>query len=96
MASEWFGADKLLATVRTEHQAFYKRLLGHRVVCEARPYPTLTKPLSLMVLDFPTQQERILRRYPFFASTQSERLSLFGHWAKSTPSLANAKVAMVA
>lgn len=88
MASEWFGADKLLATVRTEHQAFYRRLFGHQVLCPARPYPTLTKPLSLMALRFKEERERVLSRYGFFASSWAERQALFGHWCKR-PRLAN-------
>ena len=80
LASAWFSADRLLATVRSEHQAFYKRLFGHRVVCDARPYPTLTKPLSLMVLDYPAEHDRVVRRYPFFQSSRAERERLFGAW----------------
>ena len=78
MAGEYFGADKILATVRTEHQAFYKRVFGHEVVCDARPYPTLIKPLSLMTLDYFAMKERVHRRFPFFRSTYFERRMLFG------------------
>ena len=77
LASEHFGADLLLASVRVEHQAFYKRLFGHKVACPARPYPTLAKPISLMELDFPQERERVLRRYSFFESTELEREALF-------------------
>ncbi len=79
MAAEHFQADIVLATVRAEHQAFYRRVFGHTVVCPPRPYLTLLKPLSLMMLDYPAQRERILRRYPFFASTLAERAALFGY-----------------
>ena len=78
MAAEHFGADIVLATVRAEHQAFYRRVFGHSVVCEARPYPMLTKPISLMMLDYPAERSRILRRYPFFASDPAERAAVFG------------------
>lgn len=77
MASDYFGADRLLATVRAEHQAFYKRMLGHRPVCEPRPYPNLQKPISLMALDFKEARERVQRRHPFFRSTFFERRMLF-------------------
>jgi len=77
MASEYFKADFLLAAVRPEHQAFYKRLLGHQVVCEPRPYPNLQKPISLMSLDYASARERVHRRYPFFRSTYFERRMLF-------------------
>lgn len=77
MVSEYFQANYLLATVRTEHQAFYRRTFGHRVVCDARHYPSLTKPISLMALDFMPNRERVLTRYPFFRSTFFERRMLF-------------------
>lgn len=77
LAAEYFAADFVLATVRAEHQAFYKRVFGHRPVCPPRPYLTLIKPLSLMMLHFPSARERILERYPFFRSTLFERRMLF-------------------
>jgi len=77
LAAEYFNADYVLATVRGEHQAFYKRVFGHKVVQPPRPYPTLTKPISLMSLDFPPARETILRRYPIFRSTLFERRMLF-------------------
>jgi N-acyl-L-homoserine lactone synthetase len=78
MAAEYFNADIVLATVRAEHQAFYKRVFGHHTICEPRPYPGLMKPISLMLLDYPAEREQIIRRYPFFASTHAERAALFG------------------
>lgn len=77
LASEFFNADYLLATVRVEHQAFYRRVFGHRPVCEARHYPSLTKPISLMSLDYPGYKPVVQRRYPFFRSTYFERRMLF-------------------
>jgi hypothetical protein len=77
MASEYFNADVLLAAVRPEHQAFYKRLLGHQAICAPRPYPHLQKPISLMTLDYHAARERVHRRYPFFRSTYFERRMLF-------------------
>lgn len=77
MAGEFFKADYVLATVRSEHQAFYKRVFGHRPVCPPRPYPTLTKPIALMMVDAHTEREHILRRYPIFRSTQFEKRMLF-------------------
>lgn len=78
MAAEHFGADIVCATVRAEHQAFYRRVFGHFVVCEPRPYLSLLKPLSLMLLDYPATRDQIARRYPFFMSTAAERAALFG------------------
>ncbi len=77
MAGEFFGADLILATVRREHQAFYKRVFGHRLVADARDYPTLVKPLSLMTLDYFGVKNRVHQRYPFFRSTYFERRMLF-------------------
>ena len=77
LASEYFNADYLLAAVRPEHQAFYKRTLGHRAVCEPRPYPNLQKPVSLMALDYREAREGVHRRYPFFRSNYFERRMLF-------------------
>ncbi len=79
MAARYFGADELLAAVRAEHQAFYRRIFQHhnRVVCAPRPYPLLSKPISLMTIDYPTVAEQVHRRYPFFCSTFFERRMLF-------------------
>jgi hypothetical protein len=77
LASEYFQADLLLATVRVEHQAFYRRTFGHTPVCPARHYPSLTKPISLMALNYPNARELVTRRYPFFNSSQFERRMLF-------------------
>jgi hypothetical protein len=76
-AMEYFDAHSLLATVRIEHQAFYKRLLGHQAICEPRPYPKLQKPISLMSLDYRAAREGVQPRYPFFRSTHFERRMLF-------------------
>ena len=77
MACEFFETDWVLATVRVEHQAFYKRLFGHKPLCKARHYPTLKKPISLMGLEYPAAKERVHQRYPFFRSTYFERRMLF-------------------
>ena len=52
LAGEYFQADTILATLRGEHQAFYRRVFNAKVVCEPRHYPTLIKPLGLMTLDY--------------------------------------------
>jgi hypothetical protein len=77
LASEYFGTSLLLATVRAEHQAFYRRVFGHRLICEPRHYPSLTKPISLMALDYTLARERLVARNPFFRSTMFERRMLF-------------------
>ena len=81
LASEYFQTHLLLATVRTEHQAFYRRTFGHRLICDARHYPSLAKPISLMALDYAMARERVPQRYPFFRSTFFERRMLFARAA---------------
>ena len=78
LASEFFHTSLLLATVRAEHQAFYRRVFGHRLICDPRHYPSLAKPISLMALDYAQARERVPQRYPFFRSTFFERRMLFG------------------
>lgn len=78
MAGEYFAADMILATVRVEHQAFYKRTFGHELIAEARDYPSLKKPISMMALDYAAMKHRVHHRYPFFRSTAFERRMLFG------------------
>ena len=85
MACEYFSADQLLAAVRTEHQAFYRRVFHHQVICEARPYPGLTKPLSLMTVHYPTFVDQVHQRYPFFRSTLVEQQMLFGRGQRLAP-----------
>lgn len=72
-----FHADIGTATVRKEHQAFYRRVFLQEVWCEPRPYPSLIKPLSLMAAHYPLVRDRIYRRYPYFRSTVEERERLF-------------------
>ena len=79
LAAEYFGGDHILAAVRVEHQAFYRRAFNFHLACGARPYPLLIKPVALMMLNFPTARDDMYRRYPFFHSTASERRKLFEH-----------------
>lgn len=77
VACEHFNADLGTATVRAEHQAFYRRVFMHHVACPPRSYPTLIKPLSLMIVDFQAKRAKVFQRYPMFRSTLDERLRLF-------------------
>ncbi len=77
MAARYFAADNLLAAVRVEHQAFYRRIFNHQVACEPRPYPHLAKPISLMTNDYQAVWRDVHRRYPFLRSTYTERRMLF-------------------
>ena len=92
VAAEYFHADHLLAPVRPEHQAFYRRAFNHRLVCEPRPYPQLAKPICLMTVHFPSAAEGLYRKYPFFRSTVSERRKLFDR-PRIQPAAANVEPA---
>ena len=50
----------------------------HEVLCPPRPYPTLTKPISLTGVRYPSVREKIFQRYPIFRSTLFERRMLYG------------------
>jgi hypothetical protein len=76
MASEYFEADYCLATVRAEHRAFYRRVFESTLLCEPRPYPTLTKPICLMSADVRAIRDRLMQRYPVFLSSFTERRML--------------------
>jgi hypothetical protein len=77
VAAEHFDADLVLAAVRVEHQAFYRRAFNQQLICEPRPYPNLTKPLSLMAIQYRTAVAELWRRYPFIPSSVAERRRLF-------------------
>jgi hypothetical protein len=78
LASEHADADYALATVRTEHRAFYRRLLFMEPVGEPRVYPNLKNPINLMGVSFPLMRQRVYNRYPFMASSREEQDRLFG------------------
>ena len=73
----YFAADYSLAAVRAEHQAFYRRMFHHQLICDPRPYPHLAKPICLMWIHYPNVADDVQRRYPFFRSTLFERRMLF-------------------
>jgi hypothetical protein len=77
VACSYFNADIGTATARAEHQAFYRRVFLHEPLCPPRPYPTLTKPLALMAVNYPAMREKVFARYPYFRSSYFERRMLF-------------------
>jgi hypothetical protein len=77
LAAEHFRAEHFLVAIRTEHQAFYRRTFMHELICDARPYPTLIKPISLMTVNQAKVADQVHRRYPFFRSSYFERRMLF-------------------
>jgi hypothetical protein len=86
VACAYFNADIGTATVRQEHQAFYRRVFLQQALCAPRPYPTLTKPLCLMAADYLSVREKIFERYPCFRSSYFERRMLFERRSRRQPS----------
>jgi hypothetical protein len=77
VACSFFNADLGLATVRAEHQAFYRRVFMHKSLSSPRQYPGLVKPICLMVVDYPAMREKVFARYPYLRSSYFERRMLF-------------------
>jgi hypothetical protein len=71
MAAGFVGAGTVLAAVRAEHMAFYKRVLKCTKLADPRPYLQLTKPLGLMAVNYPKEHEKVAK-HPFFSWTQEE------------------------
>jgi len=77
VACHYFNADIGLATVRTEHQGFYRRVFLHQPLSQPRQYPGLTKPICLMAVDYPSMRDKVFARYPYLRSSYFERRKLF-------------------
>jgi len=78
LACDHFNADTGLAMVRTDHQAFYRRVFLSETIAEPRPFPGWhTRKVVLMASDFRNVREKILARFPIMRSTASERQMLF-------------------
>ncbi|NVN85181.1 MAG: hypothetical protein HXX15_03735 [Rhodopseudomonas sp.] len=88
VACAYFNADIGLATVRAEHQAFYRRMFMHEAMCPPRRYPGLTKSIAMMAVNYPAMRDKVFARYPFLRSTLFERRMLFERASeRSSPSL---------
>jgi len=77
VACAYFNADIGLATVRAEHQAFYRRMFMHEAMCPPRRYPGLTKAIAMMAVEYPAKRDKVFARYPYLRSTLFERRMLF-------------------
>jgi hypothetical protein len=78
MACDCFNADTGLTMVRTDHQAFYRRVFLSETIAGPRPFPGWdTKRAVLMTTDFRRVREKILARFPIMYSSASERRMLF-------------------
>lgn len=85
MAADYYGAGLITASVRAEHVPFYRREYRAAKMCEPRPYPTLVKPLSLIVIDYANEGGAICARHPFYRSTAQERAALFAGVLETAP-----------
>lgn len=78
MASDYFGVNYCLSSVRPEHGAFYKRVFNSRAMSDLRYYPGLDFPVCMYAAEVPAVLPGIYRRFPFYRSTHDERHRLFG------------------
>lgn len=78
LGMEYFGADILVGTCRSEYQPAFRRMFGSRTCSDERPYLPLNRLHVLMAYDCTTQWSGTRQRYPFLASTPQERRALFG------------------
>jgi hypothetical protein len=84
MAVLHFRVKYCLSAVRPEHAAFYRRVYRSVQMCEARRYHGLSFPMVLYACDIPVIYDDLLRRYPFFRSTEEERERMFGPLGRSS------------
>jgi hypothetical protein len=77
MAATHFEADVITGGCRAEHFPFYEREYFAVRACEPRPYPTLVKPLCLVMIDFRKNRDAIIARRPLYDSRAAERARLF-------------------
>ena len=84
MVAEHFKADNMLAAVRSEHRAFYARVMEFKVVSGPGYYPKLGSPHFLMSCDYVTARSSVQRRHPVFRSTLFERRMLMEHQSLPT------------
>lgn len=77
MASDFFDADYCLVSVSEVHSSFYQRIFGLTPVCEPRPYPQLKTPICLMQANVAELWDVLIKKYPVFGSTFTERRMLF-------------------
>lgn len=78
MAAAHYEVKYCLSSVRPEHSAFYRRIFNSKKLSDERFYHGLSFPMELWASDVPVEYPRLLRRYPFFMSTEEERRAMFG------------------
>lgn len=77
LACEYFNADFCLALVRSEHQAFYRRVFLQDTIAQPRSFPNVLRKVALMACDYRASWERVASRFPIMESTDFERRMLF-------------------
>jgi hypothetical protein len=77
LTSRFFGASFGIATVRIEHRAFYKRLLGFNPIAGPRRYPLLKSDIFLVGATHDDVEAHITARYPFMLTTDEELQEIF-------------------
>lgn len=78
MATDYFGVDYCMSTVRPEHGPFYRRMFHFEPMGDIRYYEGLNFPVRAFVGDVSKWLPDVRTRYPFFRSTAEERNLLFG------------------
>ena len=78
IAVPYFDAKHVLSSVRPEHGAFYRRIYKSTALSEPRHHEGVSFPVVLYACDIPVMYRDLLRRFPFFRSTEEERRALFG------------------
>ncbi len=82
MAAVYFDADYCLATVRPEHNAFYRKVFQVKVMSRPRLFPSLSQPVNMLGGLMDDVAAKVVARYPIFDSNYLEQRMLFnaGHW----------------
>lgn len=78
-----FQAKYCLNSVRQEHGAFYRRVYRSVALSEPRTHQGLSFPVVLYACDLIPIYDDLVRRYPFFRSTEEERERMFGPVGRS-------------
>lgn len=85
IASAYYAAHLTTISVRAEHGPFYRRSFFAEPSVEPRCYPLLTKKIGLLLVNYERDQNRIVERSPFYASSPAEQEYLFGRIKREAP-----------
>jgi hypothetical protein len=76
-ACNYFNSTSCLSMIRSEHQAFYRRVINAVQVGEPRPYASVNVYGLLCESNCEANMDNIVQRFPFFRSTAFEQRLLF-------------------